>query len=182
MNSCLLLILAPWVLLNCETAASNSAVVVPPRDSEVEKPGAAGTPAVMEHAASVFGEPLPLGEALPIAKVLASVEQYQDQLITLSGHVRRACSKMGCWMELVGSSAADGPGCRVTFKDYGFFVPKDAAGSLAKVHGRLEVTRVSEKDVEHLSKEGAHFETPEKSGGATEIRLVATGVELKRVL
>ena len=45
--------------------------------------------------------------------------------------VRRACEKKGCWMELAGAEGI-GPGMRVTFKDYGFFVPKDSRGRWAR--------------------------------------------------
>ena len=56
--------------------------------------------------------------------------------------MRKACEKKGCWMEL--AADAKGPGVRVTFKDYGFFVPLDSAGRTAKVEGVVKVAELSE--------------------------------------
>jgi hypothetical protein len=72
------------------------------------------------------------------------------------------------------------PGCRVTFKDYGFFVPLDSAGSKARVQGTVEVTQVGPDQVAHLESEGAHFASKQPDGTAREVRLVASGVELWR--
>ena len=72
------------------------------------------------------------------------------------------------------------PGCRVTFKDYGFFVPLDSAGSSAKVQGTVQVQSVTPGEVQHLESEGAKFASKQADGSAREVRLVATGVELYR--
>ena len=94
--------------------------------------------------------------------------------VLVEGVVRRACSKMGCWMELAPSEG--GPGVRVTFKDYGFFVPTDSAGAKARVQGRLQVSQLSAEQAEHLRSEGGSM----SAGAQREVRLVATGVELRR--
>lgn len=70
--------------------------------------------------------------------------------------------------------------CRVTFKDYGFFVPTDSAGARAKVEGRIVTKLVTAGHVEHLEGEGAVFPNKHADGSAMEVRLVATGVELVR--
>ena len=98
----------------------------------------------------------------------------------VEGLVRRACSAKGCWLEIATSAAPDAPGCRVTFKDYGFFVPTDSAGTTARVQGVVQVTKVGSHHVEHLEGEGATFKDKESDGTATELRVVATGVELRR--
>lgn len=83
-------------------------------------------------------------------------------------------------MELAEASDPGVPGCRVTFKDYGFFVPLDSAGSRAKVEGAVQVSTVTPEQVEHLESEGARFASKQPDGSAREIRMVATGVELWR--
>ena len=75
-------------------------------------------------------------------------------------------------MELAPSGGGDG--MRVTFKDYGFFVPTDSAGAKARVAGTLKVSTLSAEEVAHLKSEGAQV----KSG--REVQLVASGVELRR--
>jgi hypothetical protein len=83
-------------------------------------------------------------------------------------------------MELADELGSDAPGCRVTFKDYGFFVPLDSAGSNARVQGTVEVRVVPAGEVAHLASEGAKFANTQADGSAREVRMVATGVELWR--
>jgi hypothetical protein len=83
-------------------------------------------------------------------------------------------------MELAEKLDPNVPGCRVTFKDYGFFVPLDSAGSSARVQGTIQVQTVTAPEVEHLEGEGAKFAAKQPDGTAREVRMVATGVELWR--
>jgi hypothetical protein len=114
--------------------------------------------------------------------VLASPDEFSGRPVIVEGHVRRACSRRGCWMELAASPAEKSPACRVTFKDYGFFVPTDAAGSHARVQGSVRIKTVSAARVRHLSEEGATFQNLEHDGSARELEVVATAVELTRTL
>ena len=121
----------------------------------------------------VRGEPLPKNaKPVPVATVLSKPKDGQQVLV--EGVVRRACSQMGCWMEL--AAAQDVPGVRVTFKDYGFFVPTDSAGARARVAGSLKISELSAAQSEHLRAEGGSM----AAGAQREVRLVATGVELRR--
>jgi hypothetical protein len=112
--------------------------------------------------------------------LLGAPDRFGGQTVVVEGHVRRACTRKGCWMELAETSDKNAPGCRVTFKDYGFFVPKDAAGSRARVEASVELARLEPAHVAHLEREGAHFSAKDSDGGAREVRLVANGVELWR--
>ena len=150
------------------------------------KPEAATLPpaAVVSGAASAsskaFGAPISAGPVLSLADVLASPERFRDQAITVEGHVRSACTRRGCWMEVAESADPKLPGCRVTFKDYGFFVPTDSAGSRAKVQGTLSVDTLPPERVAHLESEGGQFPHKNPDGSVDELRLVANGVELWR--
>ncbi len=68
----------------------------------------------------------------------------------------------------------------MTFKDYGFFVPTDSAGSKARVEARVESKLIKPELVAHLEQEGANFANKSADGSAREVRLVASGVELWR--
>jgi hypothetical protein len=83
-------------------------------------------------------------------------------------------------MEVAHSESPNDPGCRVTFKDYGFFVPTDSAGSNAKVQGTFGVNTLSAERVAHLESEGGRFPRKNPDGTVDEMRIVATGVELWR--
>ena len=128
----------------------------------------------------LYGAAISKGEAAELSEVLRDPERFRGKNLVLSGHVRRACTRMGCWMELATSKDPATPACRVTFHGQGFFVPKDSAGSDARVEGRIEVVRVSAAHAAHLEEEGARVADKGEDGSAREVQLVASGVELFR--
>lgn len=166
-----LLLLA--VPLACETRVH--------QESSALVPQTAPSVAVTRPAPKAFGAPLAGGvPVLSLADVLAAPERFRDQTVTVEGQVRSACTRRGCWMEVAPSVDPKQAGCRVTFKDYGFFVPTDSAGAHAKVQGTLGVNRLPPERVLHLESEGGQFPHKNSDGSADELRLVATGVELWR--
>jgi hypothetical protein len=126
------------------------------------------------------GAPLQDATAIAISDLLANVEQHEGKLLTIDGTVRRNCTRKGCWMDLAGGMEAALPGARVTFKDYAFFVPLDSAGAKAKVQGTVEAKLVPADAVAHYESEGAVYPNKRPDGSAHEVRIVATGVELRR--
>jgi hypothetical protein len=142
------------------------------------EPAASAAPAAAS--AGRFGAPIGAGESVKLASLLHEPEKYADKSLIIEAEVRRACSRKGCWMEIAESSDQAAAGCRVTFKDYGFFVPLDSAGAHARVQGSITVETVAANYVKHLEEEGARFARKNADGTADEVRLVATGVELTR--
>lgn len=159
------------------TGTTSAADTKRAKGSSQSQAAAADSPSAGEE--KHFGAPLKAKTFLPIEQVLASPEQYQNEKVAVRGAVRRACRKKGCWMELAASPEEDAPGCRVTFKDYGFFVPTDSAGATARLEGVLHVKTIPAKQVAHLEAEGAQFSRKSPDGSARELRLVATGVALQ---
>jgi hypothetical protein len=140
----------------------------------------AASSATAVPAKRVFGAPLGPSPRAELAQVLEYPGRFAAGTHIVEGHVRRACSKKGCWMELATSTDPGAPGCRVTFKDYGFFVPTDSAGARARLEGTITLRRVEPKLVSHLEAEGATFASKAGDGTADEVRIQATGVELTR--
>jgi hypothetical protein len=162
-------------LVACETRTREAS----PSASSAAVP-AASAPAAPTPSSKAFGAPISAGPQLALSEVLTSPERFRDQAITVEGQVRSACTRRGCWMELAEASDPKLPGCRVTFKDYGFFVPTDSAGAHAKVQGTLGVNTLPPERVAHLESEGGQFPRKNADGSVDELRLVATGVELRR--
>ena len=131
--------------------------------------------AALKTARLVRGDQVPAGTTTTLASLLMNPEAQKGKTVVVEGLVRRACEQKGCWMELAEAKA--GPGVRVTFKDYGFFVPTDSAGRTAKVVGLVKVTELSEGMVAHYRSEGATVPT-DSQGHSREVQLVASGVEL----
>jgi len=113
---------------------------------------------------------------ISVATALSQADTLAGKTVVIEDQVRAACSKKGCWMELGDGAAAR---CRVTFKDYGFFVPLDSAGAKARAEGTLELRTIPAGQVQHYEGEGGKFDKA-ADGSARELRLVATGVELRR--
>ncbi|MBK7863130.1 MAG: DUF4920 domain-containing protein [Archangiaceae bacterium] len=113
-----------------------------------------------------------------LASLLKTPTDFDGKAVYVEARVRKACERKGCWMELAPTSGK-GPGVRVTFKDYGFFVPLDSAGRTAKVEGQVKVAELSEETARHYESEGAVVPRG-KDGKPREVQLVATGVELRK--
>jgi len=134
-------------------------------------------PAVGPHEPIIRGEKISKGPSVRLPDLQRSPERHDGKAVVVEGTVRRACTRMGCWMELADSDS--GPGVRVTFKDYGFFVPVDSAGAKAKVAGTVKVKELSDAAAKHYQAEGGRVPTDSR-GKHIEVQLVATGVELRR--
>lgn len=74
--------------------------------------------------------------------------------VKIEGPVNAVCGKMGCWMTM---TLPDGENMRVTFKDYGFFVPKDSAsivGKTAVIEGRAYYDTTTVAMLRHYAEDG----------------------------
>lgn len=122
------------------------------------------------------GAALSLRDATKLSDALSKPESFSGRDILLEGRVVKACRKKGCWMVLTDGERE----LRVTFKDYGFFVPKDIAGRFVRVQGRVERKTLSVKDARHyLKDEGATgAEIAKISSPVDTVAFVAAGVEL----
>jgi len=126
------------------------------------------------------GAALPAGDTIALSKVLGNPDAYAGKDLLVEGTVKSVCTKKGCWMEIAASKEAKAASCRVTFKDYGFFVPLDSQGSIAKMAGKITVKTLPKSHVDHLQGEGGTVSGIQKDGSAREVTFVATGVELSR--
>ena len=116
-------------------------------------------------------------KAVALADVLKEPKSYAGKEVVVEGVVERVCQKQGCWMELAPERGARG--VRVASKDHSFFVPFNSAGLRARAAGVFEVKHLSEDEAAHMEKEGAHVRR-DKDGEASEVTLLATGVELRK--
>jgi len=115
--------------------------------------------------------------AVSIGTVLATPEQYTKATVVVEGVIVKSCTEKGCWMRV--ASAKGEPAVRITFKDYGFFIPTNAEGMKVRADGQLETKVHTRKQAEHLAAEGAGI-VQRDDGTALEVTFVATGVELRR--
>lgn len=150
-----------------------------PKNLPAPAPVAAAAPAPAPGKPGTFGAPLSAAPAIPAATVMADPKKYDGKDVKLTGTVSAACAKKGCWMTL-GGGEPGGKRLRVTFKDYGFFVPTDCTGKTATVEGHLKVTTLTVAQAQHYADDAAKAGAPAKkiTEPQHEVSLVATGVEL----
>ena len=145
------------------------------------QPASPAKPAQSEEKAADAKAPVKRGAALTgapaatLKSVVADPAVYAGKVVTVQGDVKQACTKKGCWIEVVDGDAR----VRVTFKNYGFFVPLDSAGSRVTAEGIVKTNKLSKEKADHYAGEGASLKR-DADGSATEIEFVANGVELRR--
>jgi hypothetical protein len=147
----------------CTTEANQT---LPPQAAPVSKPEA------IKRGAALGTSP-----TVSLAELLKDPKPFAEKPVIVEGLIERVCAKKGCWMELVPKTGE--AGMRVTFKDYGFFVPTDSKGMKVKAEGQVAFKVLSKADADHLTGEGARLNR-NPDGTANEISFVATGVELRK--
>ena len=115
--------------------------------------------------------------SVDLESAIAAPEAHLGQSVIVEGKVDKVCPVKGCWLELM--PAGESRGVRVTFENYGFFVPKDSTGWTARLEGEFVRERLSKRDVDHLVGEGATLQK-RPDGTAVQISFVARGVELRK--
>ncbi|MCC7303174.1 MAG: DUF4920 domain-containing protein [Bacteroidia bacterium] len=125
-----------------------------------------------------FGDSITETDAVPSAGLLAQMNGRDSLNVKLSGKITDVCQKKGCWMEM---EIGDGKTMRVSFKDYAFFVPKDASGKTAVIDGYAKIDTISVSDLKHYAEDaGKSKEEIEKiTEPEVEITYEASGVIIK---
>lgn len=126
------------------------------------------------------GAPLSDGPLLAVADAFKQADTLNGQTVKLTGTVKSVCAKKGCWFAIT----ADGmdTSVRITAKDYGHFMPKNAAGKTAIVEGVLNVKVQDVKTLQHYEDDRAHATgQPAKkiTEAKREVSVVASAVELR---
>ncbi|WP_299124074.1 DUF4920 domain-containing protein [uncultured Winogradskyella sp.] len=105
-----------------------------------------------EIAYASFGMEINDADALSAERMM---EHYKNMKVgdtvnsKMRGTIAEVCSKKGCWMKLdVGNEDV----IRVTFKDYGFFMPLNATGEVV-INGKAFVTETSVDDLKHYAED-----------------------------
>ena len=129
----------------------------------------------VDSAVVLRGAPVPAGAAIPVTRLVTAARNYTAKPVIVEGFITRECTEKGCWMQV--APTPDASGMRVTFKDYGFFIPQSMVGRRARMEGVTKVTTHSKAAADHLIGEGAPL-VRNPDGTATEVQFVANGVEL----
>ena len=123
----------------------------------------------------VFGSTLPeTGTPLSLADLMKDDQKYLDQEVLVATRIAKVCQKKGCFFV-----AQEGPStARVTFKDYGFFIPTDSSGKNVVLLGTFSRKSVSKEQAEHYAADLGETakSTPEKF----EYSIIASAIKIPR--
>ncbi len=122
---------------------------------------------------TAFGAPVTLQKAESVASVLARARATGHTELLVTGMIKKVCEKKGCWMVLAG----DDKEIRVTFKDYGFFVPVSLQNRSVLVQGKLETKMLSIDDQAHYLKDAGETVDRSKLLPKLTTSMVASGVK-----
>ena len=157
------MLLAALMLLPPPGAADDDGAVV--RLSE---------PVEVTETHEIFGASLPeAGDALALADLIADADRFLDREVKVTTQVAQVCQKKGCFFIAQDESVT----ARVSFKDYGFFVPSNISGRTVTLAGELKRKDVSAAQAEHYN-EDMKADSAMKPGPQYEI--VATSVRVPR--
>jgi hypothetical protein len=85
-----------------------------------------------ETAAGKFGADINDSGVVTLTELVAELESKDEFSGKVVGEIKEVCSKKGCWMTI---DLPNGQSMRVTFKDYGFFVPLNSSGYPVVIEG-----------------------------------------------
>jgi hypothetical protein len=124
-----------------------------------------------------FGESMPNeGEAVSLKQAIASLNSGNDEFVKVKGQVTEVCQAKGCWMILVDGDTY----ARITFEDYGFFVPIETSMQRSLVYGVLTEHTLSGDQAEHFAQDAGAQSTLDLHGEVKEYSIVARAVQLEK--
>ncbi len=141
------------------------------------KPSEGQNATVEAPAFSFFGEQISTDLTSSLDVLKEEIIGQDSIKIATAGVVREVCQAKGCWMTL---DMNDGSTMRVTFKDYGFFVPKDIAGKEVIIDGYAYNEETSVETLRHFAEDAGKSteEIMEITSPKQEITYVASGVAI----
>ena len=122
-----------------------------------------------------FGSSMPdQADAMSLGELVSNAESMQGQEVVVKTRVAKVCQKKGCFfIAQEGANSA-----RITFKDYGFFIPSDAGGKEVTLAGTFSRKPVSAEQAAHYAEDLG--EEPAVNAPAWEYAIVATSVSIPR--
>lgn len=126
-----------------------------------------------------YGEKLSDAKPQSANEFLSKMKNVDSAKVKIKAEINETCRMKGCWMTL---DLGNDQEMRVTFKDYGFFVPKKGVdGRKAIVEGIAKKSTTDVATLQHYAKDAGKSE--EEIAAITEpkdeITFVATGVAIE---
>jgi hypothetical protein len=101
-------------------------------------------------AVGTFGAAVTAEGAIASADLVKKLKGQDSIRVKVKGNINSCCQAKGCWMKMPLTANQE---MTVKFKDYGFFVPKNAAGKPAVIEGWAYNELVSVDELKHFAED-----------------------------
>lgn len=133
----------------------------------------------MQSGSEMFGDSFTEDNVIGVTELQTLVQDKDSVGAVVSAEIMESCQAKGCWMDV---KLNDNSTMKVTFRDYGFFLPTESLkGRTVVFTGTAKQETISVDDQRHYAKDAGKSEdeiaaitTPKQ-----ELRFVADGVILK---
>lgn len=123
-----------------------------------------------------FGGEVPVnGDPVSLREAIGSIEEAEGEFIKIRGQITEVCQAKGCWMILVDGDTY----ARITFEDYGFFVPTETSMQRTVIFGQLSQRTLSGQQAEHFAQDAGSQSKIKLEGEIREYSILARGVQLE---
>ena len=131
---------------------------------------------------AIFGDSISADKAISSEDMLVQYDKLKpgDTLnVKFKSNIKNVCQKKGCWMTI---ELPSGKEAFVKFKDYAFFVPKNAQKVEVIVNGKAFVSIESGEELKHYAKDEGKSQAAIDSIVApkTNYSFMADGVLIKK--
>ncbi len=125
-----------------------------------------------------FGAKIDEKGAITMPELMTQMNGKEEVSAKVTGKVTKVCQTKGCWMTI---DKGDGTTMRVSFTDYGFFVPKDISGKTVVMEGRAKVETTTVEELRHYAEDAkkSKEEIEKITEPKTELVFEADGVLVK---
>lgn len=114
------------------------------------------------------------GVPVSLHELVEAADEQAGRQVLLKTRIAKVCRKKGCFFIARDGNAV----ARITFKDYGFFIPTDSAGKEVLLNGTFERREITDAQAKHYRKDLG--EAPGGAAGGSEYHIVATAVRIPK--
>jgi hypothetical protein len=132
-----------------------------------------------ELAYNIYGDTISPDDAVAAENLLSMMSGNDSVPVKVQGEIKASCAMKGCWMKM---DLGNDQQMHVTFKDYGFFVPKDMREGKAIIEGYASVDTLDVDYLRHLAHDAGKSQEEIDAITEPEVSLtyVATGVLIEQ--
>ncbi|AKD04557.1 DUF4920 domain-containing protein [Pontibacter korlensis] len=138
-----------------------------------------GTIEQAANTSTTYGAAFEEENVIPASELVKAVADKDSLQATVAAEIKESCQAKGCWMDV---KLADSSNMKVTFRDYGFFVPlENLEGRQVVFTGTAKREVISVEDQRHYAKDAGKSEAEIAAITAPkeELRFIADGIILK---